>query len=109
MVRTSAADFVRSQIAEAVAQGARAVIAPGEFPADQAGTPYLAPQVLTDVNHRMRVMPGEPFGPAVGVMAVDDDDEAVGGLNDTRAGPPASTWTSDVDAATRNGERRETR
>jgi acyl-CoA reductase-like NAD-dependent aldehyde dehydrogenase len=108
MVRTSAADFVRSQIAEAVAQGARAVIAPGEFPADQAGTPYLAPQVLTDVNHRMRVMTEETFGPAVGVMAVNDDDEAVARMNDSRYGLTASIWTSDVDAAIRIGDRVET-
>ncbi|MGH2409388.1 MAG: aldehyde dehydrogenase family protein, partial [Chloroflexota bacterium] len=56
MVRTSAAEFVRTQIAEAVRQGARALIDPRDFPADRSGTPYLAPQVLVDVDHSMRVM-----------------------------------------------------
>jgi acyl-CoA reductase-like NAD-dependent aldehyde dehydrogenase len=108
MVRASAAGFVRSQIAEAVEQGARALIAPREFPADQEGTPYLAPQVLVDVNHRMRAMTEETFGPVVGVMAVADDDEAVALMNDSRYGLTASIWTSDVDAAIRIGDRVET-
>jgi acyl-CoA reductase-like NAD-dependent aldehyde dehydrogenase len=105
MVRASAAGFVRSQIAEAVAQGARALIAPHEFPADQEGTPYLAPQVLIDVNHRMRAMTEETFGPSVGVMAVTGDNEAVALMNDCRYGLTASIWTTDVDAAIRIGDR----
>src|SRR6185295_10518806 len=52
MVRTAAADFVRGQIAEAVTQGARALIDPKSFPADAQGTSYLAPQVLVNVSHR---------------------------------------------------------
>ena len=59
MVRTAAADFVRGQIAEAVAAGAKALIDPASFPADAPGTPYLAPQILTGVDHTMRVMTEE--------------------------------------------------
>ena len=108
MVRASAAAFVRAQIAEAVRQGARSVIDPREFPADREGTPYVAPQVLLDVDHRMRVMTEETFGPAVGLMAVKDDDEAVRLMNDSRYGLTASIWTSDVDAAIRIGDRVDT-
>ena len=108
MVRASAAAFVREQIAEAVRQGARSVIDPREFPADREGTPYVAPQVLLDVDHRMRVMTEETFGPAVGLMAVKDDDEAVRLMNDSRYGLTASIWTSDVDAAIRIGDRVDT-
>ena len=54
MVRTSAAEFVRKQIAEASALGATAHIDPREFPADHAASPYLAPQILSGVDHRMR-------------------------------------------------------
>ena len=108
MVRTSAAEFVRSQIAEALAQGARGLIAPGEFPSDRNGTPYLAPQVLVDVDHRMRVMTEETFGPLVGLMAVKDDDEAVALMNDSRYALTASIWTTDVEAAVRIGDRVET-
>ncbi len=108
MVRASAAAFVRDQIAEAVRQGARAVIDESEFPAAREGTPYVAPQVLLDVDHRMRVMTEETFGPVVGLMAVKNDDEAVHLMNDSRYGLTASIWTSDVDAAIRIGDRVET-
>ena len=104
MVRASAAAFVRDQIAEAVGQGARSVIDPREFPAAHDGTPYVAPQVLLDVDHRMRVMTEETFGPVVGLMSVKNDDEAVRLMNDSRYGLTASIWTSDVDAAIRIGD-----
>ncbi|MDH3920048.1 MAG: aldehyde dehydrogenase family protein, partial [Rhodospirillales bacterium] len=77
MVRASAADFVRGQIAEAVGAGAKALVDPAGFPADKPGTPYLAPQVLVDVDHTMRVMSEESFGPVVGIMKVASDLEAV--------------------------------
>jgi acyl-CoA reductase-like NAD-dependent aldehyde dehydrogenase len=108
MVRTGAADFVRAQIAEAVSQGACPLIDSREFPADREGTPYLAPQVLVDVDHGMRVMTEETFGPVVGVMPVKDDDEAVELMNDSRYALTASIWTSEVDAAIRIGDRVET-
>jgi acyl-CoA reductase-like NAD-dependent aldehyde dehydrogenase len=108
MVRTSAAAFVRDQIAEAVRQGARALIDSSEFPADRDGTPYIAPQVLVDVDHRMRVMTEETFGPVVGLMAVRDDEEAVGLMNDSRYGLTASIWTTDVEAAIGIGDRVDT-
>jgi acyl-CoA reductase-like NAD-dependent aldehyde dehydrogenase len=108
MVRTSAAAFVRDQIKEAEQQGARSLIDPREFSADVAGTPYLAPQVLVDVDHRMRVMTEETFGPVVGLMAVKDDDEAIALMNDSRYGLTASIWTSEVEAAIRIGDRVET-
>ena len=108
MVRTSAADAVREQIREAVGQGARALIDPRDFPADREGTPYLAPQVLVDVNHQMRIMTEETFGPAVGIMQVKDDEEAIAHMNDSRYGLTASIWTMDVDAAIRIGDRVDT-
>ena len=83
MVRASAADFVRGQIAEAVGAGAKALVDPAGFPADKPGTPYLAPQVLVDVDHTMRVMSEESFGPVVGIMKVASDLEAVRLMNDS--------------------------
>jgi acyl-CoA reductase-like NAD-dependent aldehyde dehydrogenase len=108
MVRTSAAAFVRDQTGEAVRQGARPLIDSSEFPADHDGTPYVAPQVLVDVDHRMRVMTEETFGPVVGLMAVSDDEEAIGLMNDSRYGLTASIWTTDVDAAIQIGDRVDT-
>jgi acyl-CoA reductase-like NAD-dependent aldehyde dehydrogenase len=108
MVRTSAAEFVRGQLAEAEMQGARALIATTQFAADREGTPYLAPQVLVNVDHGMRVMTEETFGPIVGVMPVASDDEAVALMNDSIYGLTASIWTADVDAAVAIGDRVDT-
>ena len=107
-VRTGAADFVRDQVAEACARGARTLIDPAGFPAAEEGTPYLAPQVLVEVNHGMRVMTEESFGPVVGIMPVVGDDEAVTRMNDSDFGLTASIWTSDADAALAVGEQVET-
>lgn len=105
MVRTSAADFVRGQIAEAVAAGAKAIINPKAFPANQEGSPYLAPQILVRVDHSMRVMTEESFGPVVGVMRVESDEEAVRLMNDSSLGLTASIWSSDEEAALALGAR----
>src|SRR5262249_33669227 len=70
MVRADAAQSVREQLGEATAMGAKVLIDPSWYPANREGTPYLAPQVLIDVDHRMRIMTEETFGPAVGIMRV---------------------------------------
>jgi acyl-CoA reductase-like NAD-dependent aldehyde dehydrogenase len=108
MVKGSAADFVRGQIASALAAGARQVVDLSGFAADVAGSPYLAPQILVDVDHSMSVMTDESFGPVVGIMAVDSDDEAIALMNDSPYGLSASIWTSDIEAAQSIGERVET-
>ena len=102
------ADAVRGQIAEAVAAGARALVDPALFPADDGTSAYLAPQVLTGVDHSMRVMTEESFGPVVGIMPVAGDEEAIALMNDCRYGLTASIWTGDVEAAEAIGARLET-
>ena len=108
MVRAGAADFVRGQIAEATAAGAKALIDPAGFAADDAGTPYMAPQILTGVDHSMRVMTEESFGPVVGVMKVASDEEAITLMNDSAFGLTAAIWTEDLEAAIRLGDAVET-
>jgi len=108
MVRTSAAEFVRAQVAQAVSQGAVAHIDARTFARDRAGTPYLAPQILTSVNHGMRVMTEETFGPVAPIMRVASDDEAIALMNDSAYGLTAAVWTADEEAAIRIGDRIET-
>ncbi|KAF9428162.1 hypothetical protein BGZ94_003203 [Podila epigama] len=108
MVKAKAADFVREQTAEAISQGAIAHIDASLFPANKEGTPYLAPQVLTNVTHKMRVMTEETFGPVVGIMKVSSDEEAIQLMNDSDFGLSACIWTSDADAALAIGDQIET-
>jgi acyl-CoA reductase-like NAD-dependent aldehyde dehydrogenase len=103
LVTPGAAFFVRGQIAEALAQGATALIDPQAFAADVPGSAYLAPQVLVDVNHQMSVMRDESFGPVVGIMPVTSDEEAIALMNDSEFGLSASIWTQDLAAAERLG------
>ncbi|HWI38892.1 MAG TPA: aldehyde dehydrogenase family protein [Burkholderiales bacterium] len=108
MVRAQAAELVRAHVKDALGKGAKALIDPKSFPADKAGTPYAAPQVLVDVDHRMQVMTEETFGPVVGIMAVGNDEDAIRLMNDSRYGLTASIWTKDAEAALRIGDQVET-
>jgi acyl-CoA reductase-like NAD-dependent aldehyde dehydrogenase len=99
MAATRFADVVRTQTAEAVRKGAKALIDQRAFKRNKDGTPWLAPQVLTEVDHSMSVMMEESFGPVVGIMKVKSDDEAIRLMNDSPYGLTASVWTTDMAAA----------
>ena len=81
---------MRAQVAEAVSQGARTHI--DNFP-DRSGSPYLGPQILTEVNHAMRIMREETFGPAVGIMPVDSDEEAIARLTQIKG---IGRWSAEI-------------
>jgi acyl-CoA reductase-like NAD-dependent aldehyde dehydrogenase len=104
MAATRFADTVRAHINEAIMKGARPLIDVRQFSADKTGTAYLMPQVLVDVDHSMRVMMEESFGPVVGIMKVSSDEAAVNLMNDSPYGLTASLWTEDVAAAERIGD-----
>jgi acyl-CoA reductase-like NAD-dependent aldehyde dehydrogenase len=104
LVKPEAADFVRKQIKSALRGGAKAHIDAKSFVMDKAEGAYMAPQVLTDVNHQMSVMTEESFGPVVGIMKVSDDDEAITLMNDSDYGLTAAIWTSDEQAAQKIGD-----
>ena len=104
MAATRFAETVRDHTAEALAKGARALVDRSRFPADAPGTPYLMPQTLIGVDHSMRVMTEESFGPVVGIMKVGSDEEAIRLMNDSPYGLTASVWTSDAEAAERIGD-----
>ncbi|WP_377274933.1 aldehyde dehydrogenase family protein [Rhizobium sp. R86522] len=101
------AKVVREQIADAVSKGAKALVDPKLFPADDGGA-YIMPQILVNVDHSMAFMKDETFGPAVGIMKVKSDDEALGLMNDSPYGLTASLWTQDPERAARIGREIET-
>lgn len=108
MVKTSAADFVRGQIEDAITSGAKAHINESLFPMSKSGTAYLAPQLLTGVDHTMRIMTEESFGPVVGIQKVRSDEEAISLMNDSEFGLTASIFTTDIEAGTKIGDQIET-
>jgi acyl-CoA reductase-like NAD-dependent aldehyde dehydrogenase len=108
MAQLRLADVVRNHIANAVSKGAKAHLDPAAFPGAKDGTPYLAPQILTGVDHSMLVMSEETFGPVVGIMPVADDGEAVRLMNDSQYGLSAAIFTTDEAAAVMLGDQLET-
>ncbi|PTM92098.1 aldehyde dehydrogenase family protein [Mycoplana dimorpha] len=101
------AAVVREQVADAVSRGAKALVDPKLFPQDDGGA-YLAPQVLVNVDHSMPFMKEETFGPAVGIMKVRNDAEALELMNDCQYGLTVSLWTKDAERAARLGRDLET-
>jgi len=107
MAQARFADLIREQKAEALRKGAVAHINM-KVERDEPGSPYLAPEVLTNVDHQMSVMREESFGPIVGIMKVRNDEEAITLMNDSPYGLTASIWTSDTEHAVAIGDRLET-
>jgi acyl-CoA reductase-like NAD-dependent aldehyde dehydrogenase len=105
VVRTAAAEQIRRQVAASIAAGAIPAIDESRFARSVVGTPYLAPQLLLGVDHRMAVMREEIFGPVAGIMKVSGDDEAVALMNDSDFGLTAAVWTSDAEAGLALGQR----
>ncbi len=81
--------IVEDHVADAVAKGARVLT--GGKRLDGPGD-YYEPTVLVDVDHSMKVMSDETFGPVIPVMKVTSVDEAVRLANDSPYGLAASVW-----------------
>jgi acyl-CoA reductase-like NAD-dependent aldehyde dehydrogenase len=81
--------IVEEHVTDAIAAGAKALTGGkrGEGPGD-----YFEPTVLVDVDHSMKVMRDETFGPVVGVMKVRDAEEALRLANDSRYGLGGSVF-----------------
>jgi acyl-CoA reductase-like NAD-dependent aldehyde dehydrogenase len=66
---------------------------------------FFEPTVLVGVDHGMSFMMEESFGPVIGIMPVDGDDEAVRLMNDSPYGLTASIWTEDAERGERLAHR----
>ncbi|PWY99161.1 ALDH-like protein [Testicularia cyperi] len=93
VVSLASAERIRKQIDDALQKGATNLIPADLFPQAQADTALVAPAVLVNVNHTMDIMTEETFGPAIGIMKVESDQEALRLMNDSHYGLTASVWT----------------
>ena len=103
MTKLRSKNLVSAQIDAAILAGATPCINPDDFSTEFPSDYYLAPQVLINVDHTMRVMQEENFGPVVGIMSVASDEAAITLMNDSQYGLTASLWTQDENAALKLG------
>ncbi len=87
-------DIVDSHVKDAVDKGAKVLV--GGHPRPGGGR-FYEPTVLVDVDHSMRIMTEETFGPTLPIMKVPDADEALRLANDSEYGLQASVWTRDIE------------
>ena len=94
MVSAEQADLVTELVDDALANGAKRLTG-GPVKVKGMKGRFIAPTVLTGVNHEMRIMQEEIFGPVLPVMTVDSEEEAIRLANDSKFGLGASVWTKD--------------
>ncbi|HSI78557.1 MAG TPA: aldehyde dehydrogenase family protein [Lunatimonas sp.] len=96
VTRPQQVDLILSQVEDALFHGAE--LRAGGFRPEGEGN-YIVPTVLTGVNHDMKVMKEESFGPIIGIQRVKNDQEAFELMNDTEYGLTAAIFSQDQDRA----------
>ncbi len=91
---------VEEHVADAVAHGGRILVG-GRQPSDKERGFFYQPTVLVDVDHTMKIMREETFGPTIPIMAYDTFDQAIALANDTEYGLGACLYTHDARKARR--------
>src|SRR5271166_4157692 len=85
---------IEDHVADALQKGARVLA--GGHPAQSQGGRFYEPTVLVDVDHTMKIMTEETFGPTLPIMKVSDAEEAVRLANDSPYGLGASVFSRDI-------------
>jgi acyl-CoA reductase-like NAD-dependent aldehyde dehydrogenase len=96
--RAAQLDFLKHQVEDALAKGAKLLC--GGDRLERPGY-FFQPTVLANVDHTMSVMRDESFGPIIGIQSVQDDDEALGLMQDTPYGLTSSIYTASQERAQR--------
>lgn len=96
VISKRAKETIDEHIKDALGKGAKDATPENEsFNSPPPKGNFVKPTLLTNVDHTMRVMTEETFGPVIPVMKVKDDQEAVKLMNDSEFGLTASIWTKD--------------
>lgn len=92
MIHQRQLKIVQAHVEDALASGARLLAGGNLLP--RVGPNFFAPTILADVEHSMRIMREETFGPVLPVRSFKTEEEAVELANDSEFGLAASIWTS---------------
>ena len=97
------AEIIASHLEDAAARGAKTHV--GGTVEELGGGQWIAPTVLSNVTHDMRLMREETFGPVMPVMSYKSEDEAVSLANDSDYGLSAAVFGATEDDALRVAEK----
>ncbi|MGH9734547.1 MAG: aldehyde dehydrogenase family protein [Candidatus Acidiferrales bacterium] len=101
MIRLRQLEKIEDQLRDAVQRGGK-ILTGGDRRSDLGAT-FLAPTVVVSVDHSMKLMQEETFGPVLVICTVDSADQAVAMANDSSFALSASVWTRDMRGAGRIG------
>lgn len=94
--RKEQVSFLEAQVADAVSKGAK-ILTGGKRLSGKGY--YFEPTVLIDVTHDMLVMKEESFGPIIGIMKVNNDEEALTLMQDCEYGLTSAIYTTNKERA----------
>ncbi len=94
MIEDRFREKVEAQITEAERAGAKLLVGGRRPPQFERGY-FLQPAVIVNVDHSMRLMKEETFGPVLPLMPYKDFDEAIRLANDTQYGLGATLMSHD--------------
>ncbi|MBL8149791.1 MAG: aldehyde dehydrogenase family protein [Blastocatellia bacterium] len=99
-------EIIDGHVKDALSKGAR-VLAGGERNSDLLPGNYYRPTVLSEVDHSMKIMTEETFGPVLPIMIVKNEEEAIKLANDSVYGLTAMVWSKNLDRAKKIADRLE--
>ena len=92
LTRKAQINILENQVADALSKGAQLLL--GGKRMNRKGN-YFEPTILTDVTHDMQVMKEESFGPVIGIMKVNTDEDAIRFMQDTEYGLTSAIYSAD--------------
>ena len=94
MIRLRQLEKVEEHLRDAVSRGAKILFGGHRRP--DLGPNFLEPAVVASVDHSMKIMREETFGPVLAIQAVGSADEAIALANDSPFALSGSIWTADA-------------